>query len=390
MKLVTGQFNDSYKPVMDGVGNVVDNYAFWLNRKYGTSVVVCPEVPGYHDHEDFEVLRFQSIPTPTGSPYRIGLPGVDFSFRKELGRFDFNLVHAHCPFVSGDLAMKLARRRGIPLVTTFHSKYRDDFESMLSSPTLADLLTKRMMRFYYEADYIWVPSESTGRTLREYGYEGDYLVQENGTDVAIPSQEEYRRLRSKGQSSVGASSEEAVLLFVGQHRWVKNIRLIVRGAAELARRGRQFRLVFVGEGHERTEIERFVHEQGIADRTVFKGLIVERERIKEIYARADLFVFPSLYDTVGIVVREAAAFGVPAVLVEGTNAAEQIRDGENGFLIQNDAESLAAKVAEVLDHRDALRRAGEGARKSIYRHWEGILDRVHDQYEHIIREYAAA
>ena len=101
MTLVTGQFNDSYKPVMDGVVNVVRNYAYWLNLKYGKSYIITPAFPQYADNEEFSVKVLQHR-IAQRSPYRLGIPQLDFFIRKRINLIPFDIVHAHCPFSSTD------------------------------------------------------------------------------------------------------------------------------------------------------------------------------------------------------------------------------------------------------------------------------------------------
>lgn len=382
--LVTGQFNDSIPPILDGVVNVALNYAYWLNRKYGTGYVVGPRVPGQDETNDFHVLRYASLPIPGMQPYRIGLPGMDPLFSKAVRDIDFDLVHAHCPFVSGRLALEIAQKQDIPIITTFHSKYREDFRKVISSDFILDSVMKNILEFLETVDYVWVPNRSTGETLREYGYRGDLEVFENGTDMIAPTDEEYAEYRRLGLEKADLREDDFVFLFVGQHRWVKNIRLILDGLRVLHQQGREYRMLFVGEGSDIKEIVRTAKQYGVKDRVTFMGVISNREELKKIYAAASLFLFPSTYDNAPLVLREAAAFGVPAVLVRGSTAAENVTDGENGFTCENDVEDFAATIANVMDDEGARRRAGEGARQTIYRSWESIVDEVYARYTEIV------
>ena len=185
-RLMIGQFADSYAPTVDGVVTVVKNYAYWLNKKHGGCVVVAPKTPGYEILEPFPVVPFISIPAYGREPYRLGLPGVDLRFQRQMREIEFDLVHAHSPFVGGMEAMRIAKERNIPLITTFHSKYYDDFLNYFGSETLAQTALSTLMRFYHKADYVWTVSNSTVQTLREYGYRGAVEVVPNGTEVRYP------------------------------------------------------------------------------------------------------------------------------------------------------------------------------------------------------------
>jgi len=116
LRFVTGEFNDSFPPIMDGVANVVKNYAYWLNKKYGSCYVITPAFPNYQDNEEFPVLRYYSVPLPTRHPYRCGIAGLDRTFLKRVREIPFDIVHAHSPFSAGGIGLDIARRRNIPIV----------------------------------------------------------------------------------------------------------------------------------------------------------------------------------------------------------------------------------------------------------------------------------
>ena len=386
--LTVGQFNDTFVPIMDGVGLVARNYARWLNERYGTCYAVVPKVPGYEDSEPFPVLRFLSLPIPGKDPWRLGIPKLDPAFKKKLHGIPFDLIHTHCPFTSAEIALELARERNIPLVTTFHSKYRDDFEKTFRSEMAVSWAMNRILRFYHAADFVWVPNEGTRKTLREYGYTGEIEVMVNGTDLDAPGPEEYRRYRTAGQERAGLTGKDFMFLFVGQHRWIKNIRLILESAKILRDEDRPFRLVFVGSGQDEAGIREEVKKLGLGERVRFMGKVVDREVMKEFYGRADLFLFPSLYDTASLVMREAAAFSTPSVLIKQASTAENVVDGVNGFLSDNDPVSFAGVLRGLMDNPGRIAAAGKGALGSIYLPWEKVVDTVHSRYRDIIAEFS--
>ena len=138
MRITAGQFNESFPPIVDGVANVVKNYAYWINHKHGMSCVVTPKYPDAVDDYEFDVLRFPSIKVPTRNEYRVGLPKMDPGFWKELKKIPFDIVHAHSPFSTALAARSIAKKKGIPFVASFHSKYKDDFKVALKSNMLVD------------------------------------------------------------------------------------------------------------------------------------------------------------------------------------------------------------------------------------------------------------
>ncbi|MCX6248651.1 MAG: glycosyltransferase [Bacteroidetes bacterium] len=387
MKINSCQFNDSYFPIMDGVGMTAHNYAHWMNVKHGNASLVAPNVNDYKDRVDYHVIRFKSVLLPGMNPYRVGLPMIDFKFKKKLAKNNFDILHAHCPFISGQLALKLARKLDIPVVATFHTKYRDDFKKALSGEMFVEFLMTMTMDFYNRVDVVWVPNRATGETLKEYGFTGVYEIMPNGTDFDIPEKGQYLKYRRKGLEEIGADNDDFVLLFVGQHRWEKNVRTILESLKILKEKKVSFKMVFAGEGYAAKEMKTMARQYGVADHVLFQGVITERSKMKHLFACADLFVFPSIYDNAPLVMREAAAFDVPSVVVRNTSSAEGILENVNGFLISNSAESLAEKIIELKANPASIKRAGEGARKSIYRHWDSIIDEVNIKYEEIINRH---
>ncbi len=388
--MIVGLFNDSFEPIMDGVGVCVRNYAESLAKRSDCRpYVVTSSVPDYVDTAPFPVLRFMSVPIPKLAPYRAGIPALDPEFLFQVWKVPFDLVHAHCPFVSGSIALRIARRRRIPIVTTFHSKYREDLRKALYFEKTADLALSFILRYYDAVDYVWVPNNATGQTLREYGYEGDYEIFPNGVDIPVPTEEEYLRYRSAGGSRAGVSAEEFVFLFVGQHRWEKNVRLIIESMKVLRDRGVAYRMVFAGAGNAEKEMKKLVAALKVADRVRFLGQLLDREGLKELYARADLFLFPSMYDNAPLVVREAAAFALPSVLAKGSSAAEGVVDGENGFLAENSIEAFSDKLTQIMRDPATRSKAGLGARRSIYVSWEQVVAKVHARYREILAAHRA-
>ena len=116
-------------------------------------------------------------------------------------------------------------------------------------------------------------------------------------------------------------------------------------------------------------------------------MIANRRELQQLYAAADLLVFPSLYDNSPLVLQEAAACRVPSVVVNGSSSAEQVRDGINGFITENETGALATLLADLAGKSEKIAKAGDGARKSLYHPWEGIVDEVYQKYTELISRH---
>ena len=297
----------------------------------------------------------------------------------------FEIIHAHCPFTSGALALHLARKKHIPLVATFHSKYRQDFERAIPYKHIVDRVINRIVHFYEQADEVWIPQASVEPTLREYGYKGEVVVVDNGSDMQIPLSELYDYKRQV-RKDLNISEKTPVFLFVGQHIWEKNIAFLLEALARL--NDIPFRCYMVGTGYAEEEIKNRICLLGLQEKVIMKGVIQNRQQLQSFYAAADLFLFPSLYDNAPLVLREAAAMHTPAVLIKDSTAAENIRDGWNGLLSNATIEDYASVIRFGINHRDVLLRLGDNAANSLVRSWEDIVDEVNNRYIEIINRYA--
>jgi len=291
------------------------------------------------------------------------------------------LVHAHCPFSSGKEALLIARKQQIPLVATFHSKYRDDFEQSTKSKIIAGMMTKEIIHFYDRADEVWIPQASVEDTIREYGYKGKVEVVDNGNDFA--SSQPIEPIKKQSRIELNISENEMVLLFVGQHIWEKNTRLIVESLGLI--KDLSFKMFFVGTGYAKDDLQQLVDKLGLSSKVEFVGVITEREQIKKYYAAADLFLFPSIYDNAPLVVREAGAMQTPSILVAGASSAEIVTDNFNGFLTENTTESFAAKLRELITNPEKIKSAGLNASNTIARSWESVTDEVLDRYKNLMQ-----
>lgn len=373
---------------MDGVSLTVSNLARCLYQQGKEVAVITPEMPGLDEAQlPYQVLQYRSIPVPGRRPYRYGFPLFDLKFQKQFAAHSYEVFHAHCPFSSGDYALKMAKKMGVPLVATFHSKYRDDFERVIPNKTIVDYLVGKVVKFYESADEVWVPQASVGETLREYGYKGSFEVVDNGTEFAGTPYSPYLQREAKNELYVNA--DEPLLLFVGQHIWEKNVKLIIEALTMI--RDMPFHALFVGDGYARDEMQALAEQQGLTgrqdyrqDRLTFLGSVQSRELMKTIYAAADLFLFPSVYDNAPLVVREAASLHTPSLVTRGSSTAELIRDGFNGFLAGNDVNAFANRLRYILERPITMTWAARGAANTLVRPWESIAEEVADRYQHLI------
>lgn len=372
------QFSDSFLPIMDGVGTVAFQYARNMGLKGHEIYVVAPQADtGFRGKYPFEIVDYIGVPLLRLKSYKIGTPLLDVHCQNRLGHIHADIVHVHSPFIAGHAGLTYAHREGCAVVGTFHSKYYDDFLQVTGSGALATLGAKYVANFYEKCDEVWAVTESSAETLRGYGCQKEIRVIHNGTDI----QPADARAVEAAERTYGLDGAP-MLLYVGQMNWKKNLRCVLEACARLHR---PYKLLMAGQGPHEKEIARLAGELGLGDRVQLIGHMTDRVLLNALYARASLFLFPSIYDNSPLVVREAAAMGTPAVVARGSSAAEGVRDGFNGFLCDDDPADLARVIERAFNDADSLEEIGENARKTIPIPWSLLVDEVLGHYDRIIQ-----
>lgn len=377
--------NDSFPPVIDGVANAVVNYGRYIEQDHGHSIVVTPEVPGADDSSyTFPIVRYPSIDTRKLMGYVTGYPfSPEAAYRLKEEKAE--LLHIHCPMMSALLARQLHESMDLPLVLTWHTKYDIDIANAIRSKVLQEGALQALLRNVNACDEIWTVSRGAGENLRSIGYEGEYIVMPNGVD--LPHEKVSEELVSEVTSGYDLPRNVPCYLFIGRLMWYKGLRIILDALAALKADDIDFRMVFVGGGGDEDEVRAYTHKLGLGDKVFFTGAISGRDRLRAWYSRADLFLFPSTFDTNGLVVREAAASDTASVIIRDSCASEGVTDNRNGFLIDENAGSLAAKLKELTAHPDKMIEVGSGAGNELYISWEDAVSNAYNRYESVIDRY---
>ncbi len=377
--------NDSFAPTIDGVANAVMNYAAILNRDFGRASVVTPFVPGAEDDKlPFPVLRYPSLGFTGLEGYRAGYP-FSAAVLDSLEEDKFDLIHSHCPFTATMLARALRDRIDVPVVFTYHTKYDVDIANAVDLKPVQDGVIRWIVQNIEACDEVWTVSRGAGENLRKLGYHGELAVMPNGVDFP----------RGGADPAVIRALEEEfplpgdlpIFLYVGRMMWYKGIRITLDALAALQAEGEDFRMVFVGGGADRDEIVACAERLGLTGKVLFAEPVHDREKLRAWYCRADLFLFPSSFDTNGLVVREAAACGLGSVLIRGSCAAEDVTDGVSGFLIEENAASMADLLRRVMHDRPAMRELGRRAGDELYLSWDAAVARASERYDVVIDKY---
>ena len=398
--------NESFPPVIDGVVNVMMNYADYMRRDFGAQIEVgTPRYPdGKYDNYPYKVVAYPSFDTSSQTNgYRTGNPLVGKEV-SELADFKPDIIHSHGPASATVVARLVREMTGAPIIFTYHTKYDIDIRRAAKINLLAEETIKAMVGNIEACDEVWTVSDGAGRALKELGFQGDYRVMNNGVDFARG------RVDAETVAKVTAGYDlpegVPVFLYVGRLINYKNLPMILDALKILSDSGQDFRMVFVGKGPDRDELEKKAAELGLmggrsagseqlngqglglkaapGGKVFFTGPIYNRDDLRAWNTRADLFLFPSTFDTNGLVVREAAACGLASVLIKDSCAAEGITDDRNGFIIEESAEAMAALLGRLCGDLDHVHDIGQHAMDEIYLSWEECVARAYERYQYVL------
>jgi glycosyltransferase involved in cell wall biosynthesis len=379
--------NDSFPPLIDGVSTTVLNYASVIKANFGDCAVATPAYPDTADEYPFPVIRYPSIKTDKFAGYRTGLPTTPLVAR-ELKKHGTNILHSHCPFASSLLARTLRPVLGAPIVFTYHTKFDIDIANTFKSEALQAAVIKVMIANIKPSDEVWAVSPGAGENLRALGYAGQFILMENGVDFDKGRAD--RADIEKAAARHGIKNNTPVFLFVGRMMWYKGIRTILDGLYAAKARGVKFKMIFIGDGPDRDAVVEAAQLLGLSGDCEFTGIVSDRRLLRAYYSLADMFLFPSNFDTSGIVVREAAACGLASVLLRGSSASHGISDGKNGILIGDSAAELADAVAMAARDRPRARELGRRAMDDLYLSWNDSVARAYRRYGEILERYRSA
>lgn len=377
--------NDSFPPTVDGVATCVANYASVIENGLGHAMVCTPYYPNVLDNYSYPVIRYPSFNTQKTIGYRAGYP-FDTPTLDKLREMPIDVIHAHCPIMSTLMARTLRESIHKPLILTYHTKFDIDIEKAVSLRSMQKTAIKLLIANVQACDEVWVVSKGAGENLRSLGYEGSYIIMQNGVD--------FQKGRADADSihtineSYRLSPDENIFLFVGRMMWYKGIKTTLDGLRIAKTFGAKFKMLFVGDGPDKAEIIAYAKNLELDNECLFISAVHDREMLRALYSRALLFLFPSDFDTNGLVVREAAACGTASLVLDGSCAAEGISNERNGLLIKKDPADLARCVFNACSQPQMAVILGQRAMDEIYLSWDEAVKRAFERYEIVSDRYA--
>jgi glycosyltransferase involved in cell wall biosynthesis len=284
-------------------------------------------------------------------------------------------IHSATPGPVGLAALAIARILKLPITGTYHTAIPQYAQILTGDEGIAELAWKYVLWYYDQMDVIYAPSQATRDELVAKGINpAKVRVYPRGIDI-----ERFHPAKRNGIFKKQYRLPEGIrLLYVGRVSKEKNLHLLAEAFERLAAEGQPVQLVVVGDGPYLTEMKARLNGQPCC----FTGYL-SGDDLAEVYASADLFVFPSTTDTFGNVVLEAQAAGIPVIVSDQGGPRENILDGRTGLICKaDDAGSLLAAIRTLLAAPERRRAMGQAARQYLEkRSFENAFLSLWEQYQ---------
>lgn len=376
---------DTYPPQVNGVSVVTALSVEGLSRLGWECAVVAPRYPaathaawsesGPADGRPTELVSLPSIPLPGYSEVRLVLPRPT-PVHQLVERFRPDIIHCATEFSVGRMGQLAAARAKIPLVSSYHTDFGRYAEAYGKS-WLRDTVSSYLARFHRRSRRIYTPSTVSRDDLMRLDV-SDVEVWGRGVDAKLfhPGR---RTPELRNRLGLG---DRFTFLYVGRLAPEKRPEQIVdafRLASSLVPAG-TLQLVIAGTGPLEAQL-RSMAPRGV----VFQGFLDRRGRLPDLYANCDAFVFASVTETLGLVVLEAMASGLPVIAAPAGGVRDHLRHDENGLAYPaGSVEAMAQAMVRLAGERGLTQRLSRGARRTAEElTWEREMERLDRSYREI-------
>lgn len=387
-----GLFTDTYRPSINGIVFVVESLKTHLEAQGHEVFIFCPARslrPSTHAivlEEDEHIIRFPSIKGTFYDDYDTSLffPPRVLTRIKEL---DLDVIHFFTPGQIGLMGVYAAHKTDTPLVAQHCTDLREYVEHYSDGMLLPGLLAliaimpftvkfnghdiKELMKLYRprrgrvqwnidivermvtlvysKCDAVIALSRKSKIQLESWqhsdNYTYDVTLMPNGVD-ALPRPTKVELMQFRAQH--GIAEDDEVFGFVGRLGAEKNLEVLIEAFEHVVAERPKARLLFVGDFEHREVLESLAGQSSHPERITFTGAL-QRETLGVAYGSMKVFAFPSLTDTQGWAVHEAALSGLPLILLD-TELSEVMEPGINGEFARDDAGDIARHVIELLSN----------------------------------------
>jgi glycosyltransferase involved in cell wall biosynthesis len=349
--------SDVYFPRINGVSTSIETFRAGLKAENVSVTLVAPDYgkteDAYTMPADADIMRLPARAIPFDPEDRLMHGRHLRRLPQILADQDFDLIHIQTPFAAHYTGLRLARQRRIPCIATYHTHFEEYFHHYLPvmPRPLARGLTRRLARSQCNAlDAVIVPSSAMQTALRNYGVTKPLHILPTGIPLAQFGAAPEHDFRQRH----GLPTDRPLALFVGRVAHEKNLHFLLEAMQHALSLNPSVALVIAGEGPALGSLKKAATRLGIAGDVFFIGYLDRQRELPQCYAAADLFAFPSVTETQGLVLLEAMAAGLPVLGIPAMGAADILGPQRGAVCAPHEAREFGRLMAELLADRTQL------------------------------------
>lgn len=352
-------FTDTYLPNTDGVVTYITNLKKVFEEMGHEVYVFAPGTKKHkEENKDPKVHFFTSATFKPYPDYQIALfPFITAT--NMIKEIKPDIIHSHGVATTGIAAFQAAKKINVPSIVSFHTivsdathylSKREDLQKFFES-----VIWKYLRWYFSNFDKVLAPSNFSAAILEKHGIK-NVVVKPGGVDLkSFNPNVEHEFIRKK------YNVNGPIVLFVGRLAKEKNLELLINAAQKIVNKMSNVNFIIGGKGPSEQYYKDLVKAKGLSENFIFTGF-VKQEELPALYRAADVFAFPSFFDTQGLVVLEAMATGTPAVVAKDSAPAEFVVDGENGYYF-SDAQDFSEKIILAIGDKEKMSKSAIASAK---------------------------
>lgn len=370
-------FTDAFFPRINGVSVSVLSFAKELSRDGSKICIVCPD---YSDTSNMGIRQkfhsyTETIPCEGNdiTVFRVASDKIIWSNEDRLAKitswhhlkhflddeFKPDLIHINSEYIAGRFGSHYAKHRKLPLVYTFHTYWEEYCKNYARlAPSAATRAFGREISLYFlrRATNIIAPTFRIEEVIRKYGISKSVHILPTGisSDVSCYDEEKAVDFNKKFYDSFPAAEGKRIMLYIGRVAAEKNLNFLLDVMEEVRKKKDDVCLVVVGDGEYLPVLKEAAAKLPYFNNIFFPGYC-SRDQLAYYYKLADVFVFPSLTETQGLVTIEAMSAGLPVVAIGEMGTLDVMQGDNGGFMIKNDGNTIhefTDRVVELLTDKE--------------------------------------
>ncbi len=350
--------SDQYWPSISGVPVSMDSFKDNFTQRGHNISLIVPDYPDAAEwdkkHNAKNIFRFRSRSIFFNKENRLVCKSEKNKIYEKLDSIRPDIIHIHTEFALAKMVIKYAKKNNIPLVLTAHTNWEElinEYIKFIPHKIARFYCRSILRRIFNKVDIVIVPTTLMESRLNQYYIQSPIQVIPTGINVSHFSRTIYDTEINRNfilDSLADRIKDKKTLLYVGRLGKEKNIKFLLDAFGQLVKSNNDIKLVIVGDGPAKSELESYANFLGLEGRVIFTGF-VQRNMLAEFYSMAHIFIFASKVESQGLVILESMTCGTPVVAIGEMGTRALMASGDGGYMVDDDLDLFIEKVELLLN-----------------------------------------